>query len=36
MTGGNARINVVHDATSRRMSQLEFEDTLREDLRGGR
>jgi len=36
MAGGDARINVVHDATSRRMSELEFQDKMREDLRGGR
>lgn len=36
MTGGDARINVVHDATSRRMSELQFDDKMREDLRGGR
>jgi hypothetical protein len=36
MAGGNARINIVHDATSRRMSELEFQDKMREDLRGGR
>lgn len=36
MTGGNANINVVHDATSRRITELQFEDNMREDLRGGR
>jgi len=36
MAGGDARINVVHDATSRRMSEHEFQDKMREDLRGGR
>jgi len=36
MSGGQARVNIVHDATSRRMSELELQDSMRDDLRGGR
>jgi hypothetical protein len=36
MQGGAARVNVVHDPMSRRMSKREFQDQMREDLRGGR
>ena len=36
MAGGDSRINMVHDATSRRMNEVEFQDKMRHDLRGGR
>ena len=36
MAGGNMRVNVVHDATSRRRSELEMQDQLLSDMRGGR
>jgi hypothetical protein len=34
LAGGNMKVNIVHDATSRRMSEIEFQDRMRSDLRG--
>lgn len=36
MAGGQSTINVVHDVTGRRMSEMEMSERLRSDLRGGR
>lgn len=35
-SGGGANINIVHDATSRRLSQQEMRDRAREDMTGKR
>lgn len=36
MGGGATSVNITHDATSRRLSEHEFQDKMRDDLRGGR
>lgn len=36
LAGGNANVNIIHDATSRRASELELADQLRNDMTGGR